>query len=120
MKTFEIPDQASFSTKEVTAITGMTKDALKYYEHLNIMGPIKRDHNNYRQYSQRNLERLRFVQIFQTLGMDLNLLTNTESEPTDQQKAADLREYRQNVRQQITRLESIDQFLTKKIDYFEK
>lgn len=120
MKTFDIPNQTYFSTKEVTTITGMTKDALRYYEHLNILGDIKRDNNNYRQYSQGNLERLRFVQIFQTLGMNLNLLSKNNFDVTDQQKATDLREYRQNVRQQIVRLKSIDQFLTKKIDYFEK
>ena len=40
MNTFIIPDDLkNFSTKDVQTITGMTKDALRYYERLNLLGP---------------------------------------------------------------------------------
>ncbi|PMD72300.1 MerR family transcriptional regulator [Companilactobacillus nuruki] len=121
MKTFNIPDnQTSFATKEVIAITGMTKDALRYYEHLDILGPIKRDKNNYRQYSKQNLERLQFVQIFRILGLDLSLLTKSELEISSSQKATELREYRETVRQEKVRMDEIEEFLTNKINYFDK
>jgi len=120
LKTFDIPTgQDYFSTKEVTTITGMTKDALRYYEHLQILGEIKRNNNNYRQYSRRNLERLQFVRIFQTLGLDLSLLTQPDIELTNEKKATELRNYRQTVRQEINHLQDIDTFLTNKINYFE-
>lgn len=51
MRLFTIPaEQTAFSTKEVVVITGMTKDALRYYEQQQLIGPVPRNHNNYRQY----------------------------------------------------------------------
>lgn len=76
MRLFTIPaEQTAFSTKEVVAITGMTKDALRYYEQQQLIGPVPRNHNNYRQYSRQNLERLQFVATFRQLGLDLKLLS---------------------------------------------
>ena len=66
---FQIPPkQKSFSTKEVMEITGFTKEALRYYEKLAILGPIARNQANYRQYNTANLQRLQMVKVFQYLG----------------------------------------------------
>lgn len=46
---FQIPsEQSTFATKEVMEITGFTKEALRYYEKLAILGPIARNQANYR------------------------------------------------------------------------
>ncbi|GEO70391.1 MerR family transcriptional regulator [Levilactobacillus acidifarinae] len=121
IETFQIPTtQTSFATKEVTAITGMTKDALRYYERLGLLGAVPRDRNHYRQYSPQNLERLQFVQIFKRLGLDLNLLAGTDLNVTPARKAQDLRQYQQTVRQEMAHLTEIDAFLQRKIDYFDE
>ncbi|MGP4115748.1 MerR family transcriptional regulator [Levilactobacillus zymae] len=101
------------------AITKMTKDALRYYERLGILGTVPRNHNHYRQYSRQNLERLQFVQIFKQLGLDLNLLAGTNLNVTPVHKANDLRHYQQAVHQEQRRLADIDTFLQRKIDYFD-
>ncbi|WP_251953705.1 MerR family transcriptional regulator [Levilactobacillus brevis] len=120
MNTFIIPDdQKSFSTKDVQAITGMTKDALRYYERLNLLGPIVRNANNYRQYSKQNLERLQMVQIFRRLGLDLARLANTDVHDSPQKKIAELQDYQQTVSQEITRLTDMQNFLAQKIAYFQ-
>lgn len=120
MNTFIIPDdQKSFSTKDVQAITGMTKDALRYYERLNLLGPIVRNANNYRQYSKQNLERLQMVQIFRRLGLDLARLANTDVHDSPQKKIAELQDYQQTVPQEITRLTDMQNFLAQKIAYFQ-
>ncbi|WP_214464084.1 MerR family transcriptional regulator [Levilactobacillus brevis] len=120
MNTFIIPDdQKNFSTKDVQAITGMTKDALRYYERLNLLGPIVRNANNYRQYSKQNLERLQMVQIFRRLGLDLARLANTDVHDSPQKKIAELQDYQQTVSQEITRLTDMQNFLAQKIAYFQ-
>lgn len=120
MNTFIIPDdQKNFSTKDVQAITGMTKDALRYYERLNLLGPIVRNANNYRQYSKQNLERLQMVQIFRRLGLDLARLANTDVHDSPQKKIAELQDYQQTVSQEITRLTGMQNFLAQKIAYFQ-
>lgn len=120
MNTFIIPDdQKNFSTKDVQAITGMTKDALRYYERFNLLGPIVRNANNYRQYPKQNLERLQMVQIFRRLGLDLARLANTDVHDSPQKKIVELQDYQQTVSQEITRLTDMQNFLAQKIAYFQ-
>ena len=119
MQPFTIPaDQTAFSTKEVVAITKMTKDALRYYEQQQLIGPVPRDHNNYRQYSHQNLERLQFVATFRQLGLDLKLLSGDDRIPSREQRIKELRSYRTTVQELIAHLQATDQFLAHKIAYF--
>lgn len=119
MRLFTIPaEQTAFSTKEVVVITGMTKDALRYYEQ-QLIGPVPRNHNNYRQYSCQNLERLQFVATFRQLGLDLKLLSGDGHIPNRAQRIQELSSYRATVKKQIAQLQATDQFLAHKIAYFE-
>ena len=116
---FEIPaDQTSFATKEVLEITGFTKEALRYYEKLNLLGPIKRDRNNYRQYSQQNLQRMLFVKAFQHLGMDLSTLADVSEDDPPEKHIAILSDYQRSVQDHIRRLTEINQLLEQKIEFF--
>ena len=113
------PNKRHLSTKEVVAITGMTKDALRYYEQQQLIGPVPRNHNNYRQYSRQNLERLQFVATFRQLGLDLKLLSGDGNIPNRAQRIQELSAYRATVKKQIAQLQATDQFLAHKIAYFE-
>ncbi|WP_236945229.1 MerR family DNA-binding transcriptional regulator [Lactiplantibacillus plantarum] len=67
MLTFKIPEQQHyFTTKEVTTITGMTKDALRYYEHLGILPDVQRNQYNYRQYSHKTWKHSKSLKYFGT------------------------------------------------------
>lgn len=96
----------------------MTKDALRYYEKLGILKNVRRDQNNYRHYSSHDLERLRFVKIFQYLGLDLDLLANDNGQLTPEDKILQLKGYQMKVHQEQAHLAEIDKFLSRKIDYF--
>lgn len=96
----------------------MTKDALRYYERIGVLKDIQRDQNNYRHYSKHDLERLRFVKIFQYLGLDLTLLADDDGQLTPDDKILELQGYQQKVHQEQAHLEQIDQFLSRKIKYF--
>ncbi|WP_262344661.1 MerR family transcriptional regulator [Lactiplantibacillus plantarum] len=118
--TFKIPEQQHyFTTKEVTAMTGMTKDALRYYEHLGILPDVQRNQYNYRQYSHKNLETLQLIKIFRDLDLDLSLLTPAHLALDGQAKVVAFKQYQQVIRDRIRHLEAIDQLLATKIDYFE-
>ncbi|WP_270274666.1 MerR family transcriptional regulator [Enterococcus lactis] len=113
---FEIPEhQTSFSTKEVIEITGFSKEALRYYEKLDILGTIPRNQNNYRQYSQSNLQRLQMVKVFQYLGMSLSLLGSISEQDSQEKHLKILREYQASIQERMKQLNEIDQFIEQKI-----
>lgn len=115
---FQIPaKQKSFSTKEVMEITGFTKEALRYYEKLAILGPIARNQTNYRQYDKANLQRLQMVKVFQYLGMDLSMLKDLSESDSLEKHLDVLRSYQRTVHEQMTQLQEIDHFIENKIDY---
>ncbi|BCA85930.1 MerR family transcriptional regulator [Enterococcus saigonensis] len=115
---FQIPSgQNTFSTKEVMKITGFTKEALRYYEKLAILGPIARNQVNYRQYDTTNLQRLQMVKVFQYLGMDLSMLKDLSESDSLEKHLDVLRSYQRTVHEQMTQLKEIDRFIENKIDY---
>ncbi|WP_368252407.1 MerR family transcriptional regulator [Enterococcus sp. 2201sp1_2201st1_B8_2201SCRN_220225] len=115
---FQIPPkQKSFSTKEVMEITGFTKEALRYYEKLAILGPIARNQANYRQYNTANLQRLQMVKVFQYLAMDLSMLKDLSESDSLEKHLEVLRSYQRTVHEQMTQLQEIDHFIENKIDY---
>lgn len=115
---FQIPSgQNTFSTKEVMKITGFTKEALRYYEKLAILGPIARNQTNYRQYDKANLQRLQMVKVFQYLGMDLSMLKDLSENDSLEKHLEVLRSYQRTVHEQMTQLKEIDRFIENKIDY---
>jgi DNA-binding transcriptional MerR regulator len=64
------PD-ATFTIGELAARTGMTPDALRYYERLGVIAPIRRTTGGYRVYTGETIERLRFIKQAQLHGLTL-------------------------------------------------
>lgn len=64
------PD-ATFSIGELAARTGMTPDALRYYERLGVMAPVRRTAGGYRVYTGETIERVRFIKQAQLHGLTL-------------------------------------------------
>lgn len=56
---------------EVAARTGMTPDALRYYDRLGLVLPATRTPGGYRLYDRSGLERLSFIKKAQALGLTL-------------------------------------------------
>lgn len=115
---FDIPkNQTEFSTKEVMAITGFTKEALRYYEKLDILGFIKRDTNNYRRYSANNLQRMQIIRIFQYTGMELTLLKEFSDHDPIEKHLKVYQDYQVSLQEHIQQLIEISEFIDKKIEY---
>jgi DNA-binding transcriptional MerR regulator len=64
------PD-ATFTIGELAARTGMTPDALRYYERLGVIAPVRRTTGGYRVYTGETIERLRFIKQAQLHGLTL-------------------------------------------------
>lgn len=54
-------NQNFYTTKEIVEKTGFSKDTLRYYEKIGVISNISRDKNNYRQYTEQNLNWLLLV-----------------------------------------------------------
>lgn len=61
----------TFSIGELASRTGLTPDALRYYERLGILAPAPRTSGGFRLYTTDAVERLRFIKQAQTHGLTL-------------------------------------------------
>ena len=56
---------------DISASTGLSADTLRYYEKIKLLPPISRNTGGVRQYSDRDLSRLRFIQRAQKMNFSL-------------------------------------------------
>ncbi|WP_348650721.1 MerR family transcriptional regulator [Thalassomonas sp. RHCl1] len=52
--------------------TGMSKDTIRFYEKIGLLGDIKRKANGYKDYSQGHVEQLKLLKHAKELGFTLN------------------------------------------------
>ena len=73
---------------ELAAQTGIAASAIRFYEQSGLLPEPQRGSNGYRSYSDSSVQRLRFIQIAQTLGFPLDVLrsvfASTEGMPKDE------------------------------------
>ena len=62
---------ATYQIGELAARSGITPDALRYYERLGILQPPQRTRGGFRVYPAATLDRLRFIKQAQTVGLTL-------------------------------------------------
>lgn len=60
-----------YSIGEIAEITGISRDRLRHYEKLGIMEPHREEHNQYRCYSDHDIDRILALELFR--GAELNL-----------------------------------------------
>ena len=66
-----MPGNPALAIGELAARAGMTRDALRYYERLGMIAPLRRTSGGFRVYAPEVIERLRFIKQAQTHGMTL-------------------------------------------------
>jgi Predicted transcriptional regulators len=62
---------ATFSIKEISAITGLTEDALRYYEKIGLLPRAKRRENGRRVYYEEDMELMELIICLKTMGVPL-------------------------------------------------
>ena len=61
----------TYQIGELAVRSGLTPDALRYYERLGLLPPPQRSGGGYRLYEEATLDRLRFIRQAQSLGLTL-------------------------------------------------
>lgn len=59
---------------EVSKITGLTADTLRYYERIGLISNVERKSSGVRDYSDQNLKRIGFLKCMRSAGMPLEKL----------------------------------------------
>lgn len=59
------------SIKEVEAMTGITKQNIRYYEKQDLIHPNRNEENDYREYSENDVRILNLIKLFRKLDMPL-------------------------------------------------
>ena len=67
-------------TNEVSKLAGISKRTLQYYDDEGVL-TAKRSKNNYRLYSQEDLEKIWKIMIYKEIGFDLNQIKQLLSVP---------------------------------------
>ena len=101
---------------------GVSPDTLRYYEKLGLLRP-KRTGSGYRLYSPELLERVRFIQKAQALGLSLEEIREILEVAQDHPPCAHVRRLLQEklkkVEEQIARLEALKAALSERLAYAE-
>ena len=66
-----MPPDPALAIGELATRAGLTRDALRYYERLGMIAPLRRTSGGFRVYAPEVIERLRFIKQAQLHGMTL-------------------------------------------------
>jgi len=72
---------------EVTSQTGMTADTLRYYEKYGLISDISRNSSGVRQYTDKDISKLKFIKRAQCMNFSLNEIKDLLSMREDPQHA---------------------------------
>lgn len=111
---------------EVEKITGLTRKAILYYEDKGLIRPHKEE-NNYRSYSEEDVDRLLQISIYRKLGLNIseikNILASKEKELAsilrDRQYRLELEENKKNLLEKLIKSKNFEE-ISKDLEYLEK
>ena len=72
---------------EVTKLTGMSADTLRYYEKFGLLANISRNESGIRQYDDKDISRLKFIKRAQSMNFSLDEIKKLLSMREDPQHA---------------------------------
>jgi DNA-binding transcriptional MerR regulator len=67
-------DRGGYSIGEIAVRTGLTPDALRYYERVGLLPQFRRTSGGFRIYSSGVVERVRFIRQAKTIGLSLQAI----------------------------------------------
>lgn len=109
----------TYSAEQAAQLVGISKAALRFYEKNKIIGPILRDKNGYRRYTDDDIDWINVILIIRKIGIPIKSLIGIQ-ETSMQERVAYLIDYRKTIQADIEKLKQSDHLLVTKIDYLKK
>ncbi len=114
-----------YSAKEVAKITGLTTATLRYYEKENLMPPIARSNQFYRQYSDSDIEWINMIQCLRLANVPIRSIKQyvallLQGGKTIKERHCLVDEYMKNLKIQIDNLQKAFLLTQSKLSFYEK
>lgn len=109
-------EESYYSMKQTAEFTGLSRDTLRYYEQIGVLQPITRDRNNYRKYTQADLDWLKMVKLLRGTGIGVNEFINGQHASTRERREY-LEQHQRHIEQEIQQLHHIHHILHDKISF---
>ncbi|MCM3239324.1 MerR family transcriptional regulator [Heyndrickxia oleronia] len=112
----------TYSIKQVSMKSGLTEDAIRYYEKIDLLPYAKRKLNGHRIYDEEDLERMELIICLKKTGMSLGEMKHILQYPVKDKLSSapelkrTLLEYKEKVMTQIHDLQSIVAFIDAKLE----
>lgn len=112
----------AYSIKQASKKTGLTEDAIRYYEKIGLLPYAKRKRNGHRIYDEEDIELMELIICLKKTGMSLNEMKNILQYPVKYKLSSapelkrTLLEYKEKVMNQIHDLQLIVEFIDSKLE----
>lgn len=112
----------AYSIKQASKKTGLTEDAIRYYEKIGLLPYAKRKRNGHRIYDEEDIELMELIICLKKTGMSLNEMKNFLQYPVKYKLSSvpelkrTLLEYKEKVMNQIHDLQRIVEFIDSKLE----
>ena len=111
----------SYTIGELARAVGVPTSTIRYYERAGLLRPDARTYSNYRQYTAKTLDRLRFIRSAQATGFSLEdirqLLSLTHADEPPCAEVVTLTKKRLGeIRQRVKELRHVERVLAKSLD----
>lgn len=111
-----------YSIGEFSKVTGLGIHALRYYEHENLIIPL-RNASNRRRYSEKDIAWIAFIKRLKATGMPIKeikkyAVLRAKGDVTLSERMEMLIQHRQSLNEQISRLQEHEAMLDEKIAFY--
>ncbi|UPV79108.1 MerR family transcriptional regulator [Bacillus rugosus] len=108
----------SYTLKEMMEHCQMTEDAIRYYEKIGLIPPVKRKANGHRAFSEK---RLLFIRCLKKTGMSLEemkpfLSLQEQTDRLDDHQRVLLKNYQDKLKQKQSELQTIWELIEEKLE----
>jgi Predicted transcriptional regulators len=102
----------------------VTKDTLRYWERIGLLPEIKRNESGYRNFSERDMNWVYYIQVLRNAGMSIESLVEfvklyREGGATMDARKKLLIDQRDDLQEQVEKIQKTIKYLQFKIDHFE-
>lgn len=111
--------------KEVSDLTGFSLHTLRYYEKEGILKEIKRDSSGYRDFSQTDLDIIKFLSCLKKAGMSVDKIKGFtdllyDGESTIKARIDLLEQQDVIIKKKLIEIQEVSDHITWKINYYRK